>query len=222
MNAPTRLRRQLPKRCSYCGEFGHNRRSCVGTALPAGPYDARNEGYWHNRANGLCDDCGASSETARCSVCAARRNALESRASEYRIAFEYKPSRARLRSMGFCENGRDHGRHVDGRRCRRCVREAAEHEKVQAERVRVKAREERADRIARGVCVTCGKKRAVGGKACRACRDRRRAYLASRYQKLKARGVCVGCGGSCGAHTRCESCRAKARDGYRSRAPPRP
>lgn len=220
MNAPARIKRQLPKRCSYCGEFGHNRRSCVGQALPAGPFDARNEGYWHNRAHGLCDECGAPSDRSRCPTCAERRRGLESRASEYRHAFEYKPSRAKLRSIGFCENGREHGRHVDGRRCKLCALAAKARAQAKADRVRAKARAKRAGRIARGVCVDCGKRRAVGGMTCRPCRVRTRAYLAGRYAAFKARGLCAKCGGPRGTHAYCDSCRADARRRHHARAGP--
>lgn len=85
-------------RCGGCLKLGHNRRTCP-TPRKRGVsrlYYAPNDGYHHNRAHGLCDDCGRKwKRTTRCPECTWRRNTRPSRLDPAKKRLEQHQRRVR-------------------------------------------------------------------------------------------------------------------------------
>lgn len=207
-----------------CTQCGCNAKGALCTACMAIRREALREQRHTRRAAGLCIECGApASGASRCPRCTQLRAQRPSRSPTYRAEREYEPSRAKLRAMGYCENGREHGKRVDARHCKACRKAWAQRIAERKERALAAERAKRADRIARRLCVACGKRASRKRKTCSACAARTREYFRGKYADRKARGVCVGCGGPReGSEARCADCRAAVRAGCRRRQRPPP
>lgn len=136
-------------------------------------FNARqNSQYLSARAGQQCSECGEPSQASRCPSCAQERASFPSRDWSHRMQME--PTKTVLRERGFCQNGKDHGRRVDDRFCRKCRKQWIAKKEAQRLRRCEWQRQRRGRLLAQGLCAECARRPCVNGiKSCEECRERR-------------------------------------------------
>lgn len=157
--------------------------------------------YYRLKEQGLCIQCGKPTDTEgiRCEACRKKK-------AEYDKG--YRQMMKKLKICTVCKRVRVYG---DETRCPECRNKDsmrhAEYDKRHREKIRIRDRETKrklkAERVAKGLCIWCGKRAVtIGYKSCSICRKKRNDHYRNKYEKIhpvnrdewSEHGWCYRCG----------------------------